>query len=170
MPRCWLYCLFGQTDREQLVGRATSRPAVKSENYRTNSLTESYIPSTEVNGLTIDFSNREELVSPVADAANHPVCKPAVKGDFGIDENVIRALGSKFRSKVEHRLPALKKAVENSDETELLSAGHWIKGSAGMVQLNNLADCGVKLESLAKSRSFSEIDQLLEDIEQLVSG
>lgn len=155
---------------EQLVGRATSRPAVISENIRSNPLIESYIPSAEMNGPTIGFSNREKSVSPVADAASHLVCKPAVKGGVGIDENVIRALGSKFRSKVEHRLPALKKAVENSDETELLSAGHWIKGSAGMVQLNNLADCGVKLESLAKSRSFSEIDQLLEDIEQLVSG
>ena len=156
-----------------LVERSCSRLAVNNEKELANPLTESYIPLAIETDLSANshsnFHSKFDSPKKKTNLSNHPQVKPAMMGGFEIDEQVIRTLGNKFRSKVEHRLPALKKAVENWDETELRRAGHWIKGSAGMVQLNGLADCGVRLETLARSRSFNEINQLLEDIEQLIS-
>jgi two-component system sensor kinase len=87
----------------------------------------------------------------------------------GLDDDLLKDLGDNFRTKVELRLPSLKKAVKELNDEELRQAGHWIKGSAGMVQLTSLADCGIKLETLAKARSFVEINELLDDIEQLIA-
>lgn len=113
----------------------------------------------------------ENIVNQLA-VAGSPVSPQASQlpdRDFEEEDDFLQALGNKFRSKVGLRLPSLKQAVQESDEEELRSAGHWIKGSAGMVQLNRLADCGIQLEALAKARSFNDIDQLLDDIEQLVA-
>jgi len=74
----------------------------------------------------------------------------------------------RFLEETDERLVSLRLAAQNDDALELERSAHALKGSAGTVGANEMADLAARLEQIGREGHVREASALVEERESAV--
>jgi len=85
------------------------------------------------------------------------------------DKELLLELLSIFQEDFQQKRKSLDQFLQSKDSEQIKSIAHSLKGASGNISAKKLHGSFIKLETMAQSKEFDQMNQLVKDIDQQFS-